>query len=195
MEIKYLPVSWQTYHSYSQKLAAAILGQKVNADEIVAISRGGLTLGHLLSDFLRIPISIITIQSYTDIQASGEATLTAKLQNSIKGKHILLVDDVSDSGKTLKRAIKYLRHAGASRVTTVTMFYKPRSVYRPDYFAKQTSQWILFPYEPTEMILLISKQMTGEGKSKAEIQKFLHSLDYTISQIAFVRRHYYDPKS
>jgi len=75
------------------------------------------------------------------------------------------------------------------------MFYKPRSVYRPDYFAKQTSQWILFPYEPTEMILLISKQMTGEGKSKAEIQKFLHSLDYTISQIAFVRRHYYDPKS
>jgi len=27
------------------------------------------------------------------------------------------------------------------------MYYKPRSIYRPDYFAKQTSKWILFPYE------------------------------------------------
>ena len=159
-------------------------------DEIVAISRGGLSLGHALSDFLRIPISTITIQSYTDIQAAGEVNLTAKLQNSIKHKTILLADDVSDSGKTLKRAVKYLRRAGAKHVTTVTMFYKPHSVYRPDYFATETSKWILFPYEPTEMILLITKQKEKSGKSKAEIQEFLKSLNYTGAQIAFVRRHY-----
>lgn len=190
MAIQYLPISWKIYHSYSQKLAAAILGQKVNPDEIVAISRGGLTLGHLLSDLLRIPISTITIQSYTDIQTAGEAKLTAKLQNSIKNKHVLLVDDVSDTGKTLQRAIKYLHRAGAARVTTVAMFYKPRSVYRPDYFAKQTAKWILFPYEPTEMILLLTKQMEKSGTSKADIQEKLKRLDYTDDQIAFVRRHY-----
>lgn len=190
MDTKYLPISWKTYHETAQKLAATILDHTEPIDQIVAISRGGLTLGHLLTDLLRIPISIITIQSYTDIKTSGEAVLTAKLQNSIKHKHILLVDDVSDSGKTLVRATKYLTRAGAKKITTVTMFYKPRSVYRPDYFAKQTTKWILFPYEPTEMILLITKQMVSDGKSKADIQKFLQSLDYTDDQISFVRRHY-----
>ncbi len=114
MRVHYLPVSWKTYHTTVQKLAAAILKNDKSFDEIVAISRGGLTLGHLLSDCLRIPISTITIQSYTDIQTAGVATLTAKLQNSIKNKRILLVDDVSDTGKTLKRAIKYLHRAGAA---------------------------------------------------------------------------------
>ena len=190
MAIHYLPVSWKIYNETAQKLAATILDHTEPIDQIVAISRGGLTLGHLLTDFLRIPISIITIQSYTDIQTSGEAVLTAKLQNSIKHKHILLVDDVSDSGKTLLRARKYLTRAGAKKITTVTMFYKTRSVCRPDFFARQTNKWILFPYEPTEMILLITKQMENEGKSKTDIQKFLQELNYTEDQIAFVRRHH-----
>lgn len=190
MAIHYLSISWKTYHTSAQKLAATILDHDGALDEIVAISRGGLTLGHLLSDFLRIPISIITIQSYTDIQTAGVVNLTAKLQSSIKKKRILLVDDVSDSGKTLKRAVTYLKRAGAAHVTTVTMFYKPHSIVRPDYFAKETTHWILFPYEPTEMILLLTKQLEGSGKSKADVQKFLKTLTYTDDQIAFVRRHY-----
>lgn len=194
MAIHYLSVSWKTYHETARKLAATILDHTEPIDQIVAISRGGLTLGHLFTDLLRIPISIITIQSYTDIQASGEAVLTAKLQNSIKHKHILLVDDVSDSGKTLRRATKYLTRAGAKKITTVTMFYKPNSVFRPDYFAKETTRWIIFPYEPTEMILLISKQLHDKGKSKAVIQRFLEQLNFTDDQIAFVRRHHPNEK-
>lgn len=190
MGVQYLPVSWQDYHTSAQKLAATILSHSPPIDEIVAISRGGLTLGHTLSDFLRIPISTISIQSYTDIQERGEVEITARLQRSIKGKNILLVDDVADSGKTLKRAVSYLKRAQAKSVTTVTMFYKPHSVYRPDYYAERTTKWILFPYEPTEMISLIAKKMMAEGKSKAAIQAFLEQLNYTPQQIEFVRKHF-----
>jgi len=190
MPIQYLPISWNEYHRTTQKLAATILDHSKPFDKIVAISRGGLTLGHLLSDFLRIPISTITIQSYTDIQTHGEIRITEKLRSPIRQKRILLVDDVSDSGKTLKRAIGYLKHFGPTSITTVTMFHKPHSSYRPDYFARLTTKWILFPYEPTEMILLISKKLTNEGKSKAAIQNFLEKLKFTDEQISFVRRHY-----
>ena len=190
MGVHYLPVSWNSYHQSAQKLAATILACREPVDEIVAISRGGLTLGHLLSDFLLVPISTISIQSYTDIQTRGEIEITAKLQRSIRGKRILLVDDVSDSGKTLKRAVSYLRRAGATHITTVTMFYKPHSIFRPDYFAQKTTKWILFPYEPTEMISLITKSMMSEKKSKYQIQTFLEKLNYTDDQIAFVRKHY-----
>src|SRR3972149_9185297 len=105
MAIHYLPVSWQTYHSTAQKLAATILDQHESIDLIVAIARGGLSLGLILSDYLRIPISTIVIQSYTDIQKQGELKITGKLQTPIWGKTILLVDDIADSGKTFKRVI------------------------------------------------------------------------------------------
>lgn len=188
--IHYLPLSWSIYQTLTQKLAAAILDQVQPLDEIIAISRGGLTFGHLLSDFLRIPISVIAIQSYSDIQTHGEVKITAGLQNSIERKRILLVDDVADSGLTLKRAVSYLKEFNPSSVTSVTMFYKPNSVIRPDYFARQTTKWILFPYEPTEMILLLTRQMEKDGKTKAQIQKMLERLHYSDSQISFVRKHH-----
>jgi len=190
MSIQYLPVSWNDYHSLSQKIAATILGSQPRVDEIVAISRGGLTFGHLLSDLLRVPIATITIQSYIDIQTQGEVKITARLQTSIKGKHVLLVDDVSDTGKTLKRAVTYLHRLSPASVATATIFYKPHSVFRPDFFAQQTTKWILFPYEPTEMIILITKQMVAEGKTKAQIQAFLEKLNYNQADIAFVRKHH-----
>lgn len=190
MDIQFFPVAWDEYHTLAYQLAASIFGDKTRMEQIVAISRGGLTFGHLLSDFLHIPIATISIQSYSDIQKQGEVTLTEKCRTLISQKHILLVDDVADTGKTFKRAISYLRHVKPKSITTVSMFYKPHSIYRPDYFAKETKKWILFPYEPTEMILSITKSMGKEGKSKAVIQEFLYKLGYTSRQIRFVRKYH-----
>jgi len=190
MDIQYLPVDWQTYHDLTRKLSASILSHAPKVDHIVAISRGGLTLGHLMSDFLRIPIATFTIQSYTDIQTNGELVITEPLKTKIAGKHVLLVDDVSDTGKTFLRAKKYLKRFRPKNITTMSMFYKPHSVYRPDFVAQTTSKWILFPYELTEMILAITRGMEKRKKSKAEIQKLLHSLHYTPEQIRFVRKYY-----
>lgn len=190
MAAQYLVVTWSEFHSLSQNLAESILRQKIPLDEIVAIARGGLSVGLVLSDFLRIPISTITIQSYTDIKKQGLVKITSKLGKTIRGKNILLVDDIADSGKTFLRAISYLKRHKPASLTTTSLFYKPHSVYRPDFFAKQTSDWILLPHEVTEWITTFSRKMDAEGKTKAEIQKFLFSLGYTISQVSFVKKHY-----
>lgn len=190
MAIKYLPLPWSSYNTYTQQLAATILSRDPSVQEIVAISRGGLTFGHVLSDLLRIPIWTISVQSYTDIQTQGEIKITGRLQTSIDGKHILLVDDVADSGKTMLRAVDYIKEAGAKKITTMTVFYKPHSVFRPDYFAKQTKRWIIFPYETIETISLITHSMMKEKKTKLEIQEFLNTLGFTNSQIAFFRKYH-----
>ncbi len=190
MRIQYLPVTWSDYHVLSQKIAAAILTHEKPYDLIIAIGRGGLTFGHLLSDFLRIPISSITIQSYSDIQKQGEVVLTQGLSSRIDNKRILLVDDIADTGTTLKRAVSYLKDFHPSHITTATIFYKPHSSVRPDYFAKQTTKWILQPFEVTEWVYTFTKKMEQEGKTKADIQRFLESLGYSDDQIKFVRRHH-----
>lgn len=190
MRIQYLSVTWKDFHILSQKLAAAILNHEKHIDEIVAIGRGGLSVGLILSDFLHLPISSITIQSYTDIKKQGVLTITETLGKEIRNKHILLVDDNADSGKTFVRAISYLKEFHPSRITTASVFYKPWSSFQPDYYAKRTTKWILFPHEITEWIYTFTDKMTKEGKSKSEIQTFLEKLGYTDDQIKFVRRHH-----
>lgn len=190
MAIQYLPVSWSQYHLTAQKLAATILSHNLHLDEIVAISRGGLTLGHLLSDFLILPVSTFTIQSYSDYQTRGEAKIISGISKPLTGKQVLLVDDVADSGTTIKRALEYLHTFNPAGITTVTMFYKPTSSYRPDFFARQTRKWILFPYESTEMINILTRKMESEGKNKAQIQEFIEKNGYNINQIAFVRKYH-----
>jgi len=190
MDIQYLPISWTLYHDLARKLASTILSHAEGVNQIIAISRGGLTLGHILSDFLRIPVATFTIQSYTDIQTQGELVITEPLKTRINGKQVLLVDDVADSGKTLIRATAYLKRFKPASIRVVTMFYKPHSLYRPDYFAKHTTKWILFPYEPTEMIMQITKNMQELGKSKFDIQQTLTELGYTDDHIRFVRKYF-----
>jgi uncharacterized protein len=190
MSVDYLPVSWDEYHVLTRTLADTILSDGNKIDEIIAISRGGLTLGHLLTDLLRVPISTFTIQSYSNIQEQGQVKITKPLTTPIHDKNVLLVDDVSDSGKTLIRALEYLKTQQPKSVRTLTLFYKPRSQYKPDYFAKTTSAWILFPYEPTEMIRNIYTSLRKDQKSDKEIEDFLKSLTYTDAHIAFVKKHY-----
>jgi uncharacterized protein len=190
MDTKYLTVTWPEYHLLAQKLAASIMNHSPKFDEIVAISRGGLTLGHLLSDLLQLPVSTFAIQSYSDIKTQGKVVITQEIGRPITGKKILLVDDVSDSGKTLIRGIEYLKESKPKDITTVCMYFKPRSAFRPDYYAKLTTKWIIFPYEPTEMIILLTKKMESEGYSKLEIQEFLTGLGFREGQVAFVRKHH-----
>ncbi|OGG04138.1 hypothetical protein A2Z33_03170 [Candidatus Gottesmanbacteria bacterium RBG_16_52_11] len=187
---EYLHVSWQKYHALARKLASAILRDPKNFSEIIAISRGGLTLGHMLSDLLMKPISVFSIQSYSDIRKQGEVEITDPYTKPITGQHILLVDDVSDTGKTFIRARKHLDALHPASITTVSMFFKLHSAFRPDYLAQTTDRWIIFPYEPTEMITLITRKLEQEGKSPAYILKFLKDIRFDDQQIAFVRKHY-----
>lgn len=191
MHPTYLPVTWDNLHALCLKLAASICNQsQKRPDEIVAIGRGGLSVGLILSDFLRIPICSFTIQSYTDIKKQGVVRITEKLGKNILGKHILLVDDNADSGKTFIRAVDYLKTFHPASITTASVFYKPWSTYRPDFYAKKTKRWILFPHEVTEWIYTFSRSMKKEGKSKTATYEFLASLGYTDAQIQFVRRHH-----
>jgi hypoxanthine phosphoribosyltransferase len=190
MAIDYLPVSWGDYHANARLLADTILSDKIHIDEIIAIARGGLTLGHIMTDLLQVPISTFAIQSYTDIQMRGEVKITKPLAIPLDEKSILLVDDVADSGKTMKRAIEYLNMFSPKKIYTLTMYYKSQSIYKPDYSARVESAWIIFPYALTETIISIMTSMKKEKKSDIEIEKFLENLHYTKEEIQFVKKHY-----
>ena len=91
-------------------------------------------------------------------------------------KDILLVDDISDTGKTFIRGTKYLQELGANSVTTASLFIKPWTKYIPDFYTKEVHDWVVFPFDIKETIDAINKKMLKEGKKTSQIQNKLEHI-------------------
>jgi hypoxanthine phosphoribosyltransferase len=118
-------------------------------DIIVGIARGGLIpavrLSHIMDNIL---LRVMDVKFYTDIEEHSEMpTITVPLTEPVKGKHVLIVDDVADTGKTLKVVKDYIKTQGARDVRIAVIAKKPQSIIDPDYYIFQTDRWIIFPWE------------------------------------------------
>ena len=63
-----------------------------------------------------------------------------------RGKRVLVVDEITTSGDTLRLALAAVREVGPAAVRTATSFVKPGG-YRPDYFALETESLVVFPWD------------------------------------------------
>ncbi len=64
----------------------------------------------------------------------------------LKGKKVLVVDDVASTGATLARARALARKAGAKEVRTAVLVARPRGA-RPDFAAFETDELVLFGWD------------------------------------------------
>lgn len=185
-KIKYYIISWHALEKKLQTLAKQITNHQINFDHIIAISRCGLPLGQMLSDYLNLPVSVVGIKSYTDFKTSKKPEIIEKLTISLKGKSILIVDGTADTGKTLLTAIGYLQSLYPTSITSATIFYKLHSIYKPDFFVEKTSKWIVMPYEMIEFGSAICKKLLSEKKTKKGIYSYLKKYSFTQKQFYFV---------
>lgn len=139
-------VSWKAYHGYARRLGRMVRKDRYSPGIIVCISRGGLPVGVMLSEILRKPLGVISVQSYRG-KRPGRMRFDGRISAvvPVKGR-ILLVDDLVDTGRTLKATKKYLLRFG--EVRTAVVFRKLCSKFVPDYFVKwmPEDRWIVFPY-------------------------------------------------
>ena len=178
--IKFLRITWNDFEDDCINLSKKIKDIKI--DKIIAISRGGLVASRILSDLLTVKISHISISSYKNLQQDKEPLISDVPQGNLKGKILLIVDDVSDSGKTLKRAIKYFKDLNVQKVYTATAYIKPHTIQIPDFWIKKTTSWIIFPYEIKET----SKAFLKIYKTKEKVKKKLISLGFSKSTINYI---------
>ncbi len=171
--MNYHSVSWKQIHSLTHSLTEKIQKKNNKLDLIVGIARGGLTIAHIASDFLKLPVASFTISSYKDLKQQKLADVSYHVGGDLKNKHILLVDDVSDTGKTFVRGIKYLLDLEAASVTTASPFIKPWTKYMPDFYVKQVDEWIVFPYDMRETVEALQTNLLKDGKSIDHIAKQL----------------------
>lgn len=168
--MNYHCVSWKQLHSLTHTLTDKIAKKHPQLDLIVGIARGGLTIAHVASDFLKLPVASFTISSYKDLKQQKMSDISYHVGGDLKGKHILLIDDVSDTGKTFVRGIKYLTDLGAASITTASPYIKPWTKHLPDFYVKSVDEWIVFPYDIRETIEAIQTNLRKDGKTNKHVQ-------------------------
>jgi len=174
--MEYLLVDWKKLHNDVFKLSRQISKNPIKFDLIVTIARGGYCISHILSDLLSLPLTSFTVSSYRDLKQSRLPEITFKIGNRLHDKNILLIDDISDTGKTFLRGLKYLKSLGAENIKTASLFIKPWTKFTPDYYLQTVNQWIILPYEMRETVESLTRQLKKQKLTDIQLIKRLSDI-------------------
>lgn len=120
---------------------------------LVGILKGSVTFMTDLMRKITVPaeVDFMRVSSYGDsTTSSGNVNILLDLNRSnLPNEDILIVEDIVDSGRTLKYLVSYLMNKGARSVRTVTLLDKPerREVsFRPEYIGKSIENRFVIGY-------------------------------------------------
>ncbi|MFX0173847.1 MAG: phosphoribosyltransferase [Candidatus Hodarchaeota archaeon] len=163
-------------------------------DVIAGISRGGLVPARIISDLYLIEekkptLSIMQIGFYSGVgKTEKEPIIYQDLPGHIHGRSILLIDDVADSGVSLDFALKYLEMKKPKEVRIGTLYYKPWSIIKPNYYVEETESWIIFPHERYEFM---AEQIKSSESSSSEFKDFLLNIgipEYSVNHFLEIHK-------
>lgn len=181
MGLTFKVITWDDTISMSMHLGKRILESGFNPDYLVGIARGGLVPLRILSDlFKNTNVLIVNVKLYKDIGERGEkVTFVQKVDIDLEGKKVLLVDDVADTGLTIKAVAEYIKeNKKVSELKIATLHYKPWSAIKPDYYMEEVTEWIVYPWEYIESLKSISEKINDNSLNSEEKQKAKEALKF-----------------
>jgi xanthine phosphoribosyltransferase len=151
---KAFPVSWEQFHRDARALAWRLAGKGPEGgpfEAIVCITRGGLVPAAVVARELGLRlIETVCVASYHDYDTQGQMHVLKDIAPSIlkigdgRGRGVLVIDDLTDTGKTAKIVRAMLPNAHFA-----TVYAKPQGVPTIDTYVTEVSQdtWIYFPWD------------------------------------------------
>lgn len=162
--------TWEQIYKMLLNLSSRIERDSYSPDVIVGVSRGGWAPARVLSDLLENPeIANIKVEFYLGVkETKKEPRITQSVSVKVKSKRVLVVDDVSDTGRSLRLVKDHLLEKGVKSLKIATLYHKPWSVTLPDFYEKTTRDWIIFPWERKEAFRKVIEKFQENGKSIEE---------------------------
>ncbi|WP_424245039.1 hypoxanthine phosphoribosyltransferase [Elusimicrobium posterum] len=118
-----------------QQIAAktAELGARISKDYadkkplIVGVLRGCVMFFSDLLKNVSVPCTIdfLCLSSYCGTKSSGDVRFLLDLRDSIKDRHVIIVEDIVDTGLTLQYLLNNMKNRGAASVEVCTLLDKP----------------------------------------------------------------------
>jgi hypothetical protein len=188
--------NWEYIYGLCRDVSDDVKTSEFEPDVIVALARGGWFAGRCICDFLGLDdLTSLKMEHYVGTaQKAGEPEVRYPMpEGSVEGKDVLIIDDIADTGGSIKRADEYVNDRNPGEVRTATLQLLGTSEFEPDYVGERLEEWawIVYPWNFIEdMIDLVSGVMDKadeETFEKADIRHYLaeyHDLQRIEMEIA-----------
>jgi len=124
------------------KLSAAVqqIADAINADYqgktplfVVVLNGAFIFAADLIRHVnLRSEVTFIRVKSYEGMDSAGEVRMVVPLQQSVKDREVIIVEDIVDTGLTMHWLKEHLREEGAASIRVAALLCKPEKVQFPD---------------------------------------------------------------
>ncbi len=182
-------MDWNLFYKLARQVATKINSSGYRPDIIVGLARGGWVLARVLCDLIGIKDLVSLKVEHWGVTATpdGKAKLKYPLNVDITGKNVLVVDDITDTGESMRVTLEYLKSLKPSEIKTAALRHINTSKFLPDYFGEEISwRWVIFPWNFTEdmcnIIPKVCKRLSINPKDEVDVIKIKNELKqfYTI---------------
>ena len=142
----YLEVSWEMFGELCRALALKV-AREYMPELVVGIARAGVIPGAIVASMLRLDFYSMKISRRgADNTIRERPEVLDAAPRAAGGRRVLLVDEITTSGQTLRLGLAAVRDVIPAEVRTATCFVRPGG-YKPDYFALETGSTVIFPWD------------------------------------------------
>lgn len=175
LDVDFEVPSWDEIYEMLLTLADMIRKDSFLPDLIVGVSRGGWPPARVMSDLLgNVELANIRVEFYRGVaETRDEPVITQPLSTSVEGRRVLIIDDVADTGRSLKLVREHVEKRRASAIKIATIYYKPWSIITPDYYVRVTRRWVVFPWERKETVRNLIERCGRNGAVVEEVKRKL----------------------
>lgn len=142
-------MSWEDLGAGARALAQKIVDDGYRPDIVLSIARGGLLVGGALAYALGVKNTFtVNVEFYTDVHERLPLPIMLPPVPDLVDlteAHVILADDVADTGQTLA-LVKGYCGAHVAEIRAAVLYEKPWSTFPSDYVWRRTSRWVVFPW-------------------------------------------------
>ena len=143
---EHIEVDWAMFGELCRALALKV-AREYDPEVVVGIARAGVIPGAVIASMLRLDFYSMKIsrRSWDDTIRERPEILSAA-PRQVAGKRVLVVDEITTSGDTLRLALAAVRDVQPAEVRTATSFSREGG-YQPDYSALTMNANVVFPWD------------------------------------------------
>ena len=166
-------MNWEFFYSLSREVAIKIVESGYEPDFVVGLARGGWVLSRVLCDFLGVKDLVSLKVEHWGITATpnGKAQIKYPFEINLTGRLVLVVDDITDTGESMRVATEYVKTLNPKEIRTAALRHITGSGVVPDYFGDEISwRWVIFPWNYVEDMCNILPKVLALGGSLADMK-------------------------
>jgi uncharacterized protein len=139
-------ITWERFSSLVAVLVERLSNEKI--DMVVGIARAGLFPATALACALRKELFPVRITRRLNDQVTFKHPVwKVDVSNEVAGKLVAVVDEIADTGETLRLVAQRVQEQGAARVITTCLVSHSWAKPAPDHVALLTDALVIFPWD------------------------------------------------